>query len=276
MIIRLKVTFEVDRDTIIPPFSSKVSRSIISILCPRLEPLLNSKSPFKPLSVSPVFLKGRPLLKYGREGSHLILFPGNVYSFYMTLTGKKYGDLLSDLSSSESLELFGSSFKLRGTSALVQGFDRVIIEDGEYYKIRFLTPTILTLPASMSKYGHERHLLFPHAFLIFYSLVRHWNLYAPRELMFFDPYRLASYAYYNFMEVDYSIRPKTVVYDGRRRPRGFVGWAVFRKVQKRARLDEMLRRLLAYADLIGVGRSRSIGFGMVKVDRIGATVKSDR
>ena len=146
-----------------------------------------------------------------------MLFPDNDYTFYITLIDKEFEGLIEGLSSLDEMEVFGSRIEIKATKADMFEFDRVILEDSPYYKIRFLTPAILTLPASTEKYGHERHVLFPHTFLIFHSLIRHWNLYAPRDLVFFDPYRLARYAYYNLMEVDYSIKPKTVIYDERRR-----------------------------------------------------------
>lgn len=76
---------------------------------------------------------------------------------------------------------------------------------------------------------------------------------------------LISYSNYASVEVDYSLKPVTVIYDERRRPRGFIGWVIYEHRRISPKLSRHLSRLLDYANYVGVGRFRSIGFGVVDV-----------
>ena len=65
-------------------------------------------------------------------------------------------------------------------------------------------------------------------------------------------------------EEDYRIQPTTAVYSGGEKPRlarGVTGRITMRILEKR--MAETLPRLLALAQALGLGRSRSIGFGEV-------------
>ena len=122
------------------------------------------------------------------------------------------------------------------------------------------------MPKSLKwKFKGPRYILFPHPFLIFWSLGTHWNTYAPPSLRIRDIWKLSYYAIHALMEVDYDLKPITAVYNGKKGPRAFAGWVIykFRGVSKR--LNQKLLRLLDYANYVGVGKSRSIGFGMTKI-----------
>ena len=72
------------------------------------------------------------------------------------------------------------------------------------------------------------------------------------------------------VEVDYSVKPETVIYgktgDGRLKlVRGFTGWIIYELIYPK--LKPIYSKLLALARYMGVGRSRSIGFGQVDVVR---------
>ena len=265
-ILKISTTFTVDEEAVIPPFSSKVSKTILVSLCPKIEAMLEEKKPHKPVIVSPVFRNGQPLVKYSEKG-RLELFPNASYTFYTTFIGDSMDYLINALTDihSKKVKLYEKKVMFLDMEVELTSFSELQIEDNDSYKIQFITPALLVLPASREKYGHTRHVLYPHVFLMFYSLLRHWNAFAPKELMLLEPYRFSRYAYYNFVEVDHQIRPKTVIYDEKRRPRGFLGWAIFKRVKKKERYDRVLLKLLSYANYVGIGRSRSIGFGMVNV-----------
>ena len=101
----------------------------------------------------------------------------------------------------------------------------------------------------------------------FRSLVLYWNKYAPRELKFRDGYRLCRLGDVLLAETGYNVRPVTVVYGKGGRViehRGFVGWIKYRVVEEW--FAKRIAPLLRLAELVGVGRSRSIGFGHVIVE----------
>ena len=252
----------VDRETTIPPFSSKVSRSILMRLHSSL--LSADKGSLKPYRVTPLFRGSRPLVKYtDGHKERLKLYPEAEYYFEYTGIGKRAG--VEALMKERRVELFGSRFTITGIEFKKVAFSSIKVPNAEYYKMTFLTPVLLSLPYSREKYGHVRHMLFPHTFLMFHSLIRHWNLYAPRRLIYPDQNALARYAYYNLPEADFQIVPKTAIYDEKRRPRGFTGWIILRRLKGKGVKDARILNLLDYANYIGIGRSKSIGFGLVRV-----------
>jgi len=69
--------------------------------------------------------------------------------------------------------------------------------------------------------------------------------------------------------LDLRIAPRTVRYDERRSVRGFTGWALYVfNLRRGSRAVKIVDRLLALAARLGVGKSRSIGFGVVEVSTV--------
>jgi CRISPR-associated endoribonuclease Cas6 len=93
----------------------------------------------------------------------------------------------------------------------------------------------------------------------------HWNSQVGEELVIRDsglPYN----SFFLLREVDYRISPVTVYYDEKRRPRGFIGRVLYHLAPtRRQKRRRNLLRLLDYANYVGVGKSRTMGFGMVSV-----------
>ncbi|HID18234.1 TPA: CRISPR system precrRNA processing endoribonuclease RAMP protein Cas6, partial [Candidatus Bathyarchaeota archaeon] len=70
------------------------------------------------------------------------------------------------------------------------------------------------------------------------------------------------------VETNHRIKPVTAVYDGRRRPRGFIGWVIYEHRKLKPKLSRRISQLMEYANYVGVGRSRAIGFGITEVKAI--------
>lgn len=70
-------------------------------------------------------------------------------------------------------------------------------------------------------------------------------------------------------EVDYSLRASSVVIGkdasgNLRKSRGFMGWVIYRSCAPR-KLQFIVGKLLALANIMGLGRSRGVGLGHVTV-----------
>ncbi len=265
-LVKLRFNVVPAEDIIIPPFSSKVSKTILIRVIPELESLFNEKEAVKPIVTSPIFREGKPLVKYkDGEDKPLALFSNTPYYFETTLIGDltfKLTDILTNLID-RKVEVYNGKIRIADVQVEVKSFDQLSFPSSSYVRFDFLTPILLTLPLSKEKYGYVRHFLFPHPYLMFYSLIMHWNKFAPRENIILAPSKLARYGYYTLLEADYDIQPKTVIYDSSRKPRGFVGWAIFERKTKKRKYDLLISKLLDYANYVGIGRSRTIGFGKV-------------
>jgi len=270
--VRFRVRFEAE--ALVPPFTSKVSKTLLvkllqaSKLGDKLQ--LPDKGARKPYAVTPLFAGDRALMKE-EEGLEppLTVRPGEDYWFELRLVGSQAPALIGALASAPSLvEAFGSKALVAVDDLRFKSFDSMGMPDSSLYKLSFLTPTLLKVPQPPELKGkcEAKHTLFPHSGLIAYSLASHWNKYSPDEHRVPSPETMATYAEHSLMEVDYRLRPFTAIYDERRRPRGFIGWTLYRHRKLDEELDRQLRKLLDYANYVGIGRSRTTGFGVVRVE----------
>ena len=276
---KIYVEFTPISDIISPPFSSKVSKTLLINAYTRigklgiLDSLFRKVKP-KPLLVSPVFYMSSksPRFMFKTEPNvpqPLILREGQTYGFTLTIIGQlNLTSLLDAISPGLELPLFASRVVIRNLSVEVKNFESFKLT-GDYVKFSFKTPVLLQFPKGWVRVKvPPRHSLLPIPCFLIWSLAEHWNAYAPSHLKISNVKKLAAYSNYALVEVDYSLRPVTVIYDERRRPRGFIGWVIYEHRKLSPKLSRQLSRLLEYANYVGVGRSRSIGFGIVDVETL--------
>ena len=268
--------FTPEQDVVVPPFTSKVSKTILIQLLGDGSLISGIREPGgllrKPLVVSPVMAGGRPLFKLQGQGGFMVLRAGHRYSFAVSAIGslasEKFLNCLLDGLPRDGLKLFNARVSILGVDVVIRDLLELCLPEADAYRMAFRTPTVLQYPRPWRWWfkDENRYCLFPHPHLIIWSLARHWNSLVPPDMKVPDVHRLACYASYALVETDYDVRPITVVYerDGTG-PRAFVGWVLFEHRVGNAKLDRRLRVLLDYANYVGVGKSRSIGFGMVEV-----------
>ncbi len=66
--------------------------------------------------------------------------------------------------------------------------------------------------------------------------------------------------------IDLRIDLRTIKYDENRRIRGFIGWAILRLGIRDRRVIDRIDKLFALASKLGIGKSRTIGFGLVRAE----------
>ncbi|MEM0483021.1 MAG: CRISPR system precrRNA processing endoribonuclease RAMP protein Cas6 [Nitrososphaerota archaeon] len=266
-VVRLAVTFSVVGSAIIPPFSAKVSRLILYRMSEVYRRLAGVRAAFKPVSVSPLFHDGRPLIKLKGDSQVLTLEDGGFYSFNCCLiTGEEFGlDELVSFEQSVVGDVFGASVVLEGVRVEVRRYDSFGFEKPSAIRLDFLSPVLLQLPGFRGgKSG--RYALFPVPSLLISSLVEHWNSNSDPSSYIKNPCWLSYYSNYALLEADFHLKPVTVVYDSRRLVRGLMGWVLYD--MRKSRTTPSLKRILAlldYAQYVGIGKSRATGFGHVSV-----------
>ncbi|RLG77678.1 MAG: hypothetical protein DRO14_01975 [Thermoprotei archaeon] len=275
------------KDVILPPLTSKVMKYIIESSNSRLASLLSARKFLKPSSMSVLFLGNKPLYSESYSSEDRVL-------------NARCGDaLICKLAVATSDNVSIECFKeIEGSWSTPYGYFKVALSELEIvplkylsiglskiFKILFITPTVLTakhmVPPPLkdkSKSLPERHRLLPQPSFIFSYLLKLWNSIAGPEERIPGPgagdweaYKLGRLADVTLVEVDYRLRPVTVVIgrDSRgrlRRARGFTGWVIYECLSRK--LLSIYDRLLALATYLGVGRSRGIGLGMIKVTNL--------
>ncbi|ACP37665.1 CRISPR-associated protein Cas6 [Sulfolobus islandicus M.14.25] len=256
MIYTLTFRLKPSNDVIVPPFTSKLSRTLFLSFSPTYSKIIESKKPNKPLRITVVKDQGRPLYSNGK--SKVVLKAENTYTF---IVNTLLEDVVKEVIKAESVnrEIYNTSFHVELENVSVK--ENIMVEDARFYRVHFKTPTLLQPPRPRIKRKENRYVLFPYVPLLFYSTVSHWNTYMDKKIVGVT----GSKTLYYFREVNYRIRPMTAYY-GNIPNKGFVGWVVFElSARKGSKIRENVRRLLDYVNYFGVGKSRNIGFGEVEV-----------
>jgi len=268
----ITITFTLNNDIIAPPFTSKISKTIFIKLTGK-EDIIKQKHPYKPITITPIIKNGKPIYKTTKNKNLLKINAGENYQFHLTIINK---DLINTILTAliencnqTKINIFNTKATITNIEITIKKLEELGLPQAQAYRIQFKTPTILQMPKSLKwKFKGYRYVLFPHPYLITYSLINHWNTHTPESLKIKQPWKLSYYATHALMEVDYNIKPTTVPYKGEKGPRGFTGWALYKFRGTSKKLNKKLLTLLEYANFVGIGKSRSIGFGMTKITPI--------
>jgi len=274
MILTVKATLEPLENVIVQPYTSKVVRQVLFKIAEATESIklievMSSNAPFKPYSMTPLYFNGRPLYKKPGDRDPVVLWAGRRYSFRSSF-------IISDVNDVNIAWGFMGTLNIYGNKRIRMYIDDIELlhEDAlgipvKYRRtlaINFETPTILQLPKLRKRSKVNRYTLLPIPSLIFYSLKELWNRYADSKI------DVASWrADYSMLLMDYDIKPVTVLYDKKRKIRGFTGRTLYMIMTRSNRILSALSKLLHYATLFNVGKSRSIGFGVVTVHSFAKT-----
>ncbi len=278
-----RATFRVEclGDIIPPPLTSKMIKFVIEKYGRGVLKELTLRSlPLKPLQISPLFLNDRPL--YSR-GEPLRPVPkGTLLTAWISLVSDPLDPSCFNLSG--RYETPYGTFSLELVEVEVIDLIRYSVDDvGKFFRVDFITPTVLTnkymVPPPLKVRATtlpSRHKLIPQPSFIFSYLLRLWNSLAPPHAKIpdegagdWDAYSLGRLADATLVEVDYMLRPETVVIgrdsEGRlRKVRGFTGWVIYECLSRK--LLPTYAKLLKLAEYLGIGRSRGIGLGIVRVN----------
>ena len=260
-----------DQSFVVQSFTARVVRQILFKIAERIEAewltdVLASSQPNKPYAYTPLYYNGRPLYKRPEDTKPIVLEKGESYSFRVSVILRKLEDASILYGFLDRLELYGDKkvdLMITNVELLDEQVITLNLKPRARIVMKFETPTLLQLPKPRKYSKVNRYLPFPVPGLIFRSLKEHWNTYAEEKITS-SSWR----ADYALVVETYRIKPYTVAYDAKRHIRGFVGWAQFRILTKGEKLLKALSKLLAYAQLMNVGKSRSSGFGVVKIENI--------
>lgn len=264
---KIEVEFIPLKRIIIPPLTSKASKTILLKLIGETgkikEVVLDSEA-YKPLSLSMIKYKNRYL--YGTKKSKELVYlrEGARYSFEITFLSS---DLLNELIKAminETIEqiipLYNGKIVIYGISAEYREFKELDKPIEKTFKAEFLTPTQFAIRHTPTA---VRFRLFPVPTLVYLSLVRHWNKYAPPEMKIDEDEFIQRVATTVF-EADWgNLKPVTIPHGQKIMIRGIIGWCIYQIHDKE--IAEKSRKLLAYAEYIGTGKSRTLGLGKTKI-----------
>ncbi len=280
IIVLLSLTITPEHEIRAPPFTSSLVKSIVE-KSEILEWVSREyrKPPPKPVRYTVVYTSsGEPLYKRGEEGPHITLRGGEEYRAWISIVAPKNlspwpGGL------QETIETpYGRISVVVSEISIIN--PKLILEEQPPRHVRLEIRTPLLLPQKLMTPPWarkavsripQRYRLLPTPGLIVSSALRIVSgLSNQLEPVMANSlnYYLARAADLTTAEVDYRLKPTTVLYGkdcgGQpRKPRGVTGWVIYELMGKKiARVTWSLLRIASYT---GLGKSRSVGFGEVLV-----------
>ncbi len=235
-----------ERGVVISFFSGYLAHALVH----RFLPGLPERGP-KPFTVWPLVVDGRPAIGQtaAPAGAEVKLRA----AFFNEELGRSFAEAV----------LSGFSlFDARVVPAEVEFWKapRPAAQQTPAFKVEFLSPTRFVTPPYVRR-PRPVYDITPSPRNLFKSALKtaeRLGLWGSSESR-----RLYRWAYAAVGITDFRVRPVTVQLGRGRTARGFVGWAVYRAFEP-SLLKEMWRALTAAGDF-GVGSTRSLGFGAVKI-----------
>ncbi|MGC9104985.1 MAG: CRISPR system precrRNA processing endoribonuclease RAMP protein Cas6 [Thermoprotei archaeon] len=266
---------------VLPPISSKLFKNVVEKERHPFAALLSSKEQYKPVQVTPVKV-GNDYLIAGLKGKLSAMRAGEEGEIRVSLVGDFEFDDFDALTGDHHTDYGPFRFDLVDLTVLDP--EELVWSGVDTFTIRFETPTLLSsklmIPPPLSEKLKGRvkpfYKLVPQPSLIFSSAVRLWNslpidpkLKIVRGDESWTPYLIGREADYTFAEVGYEIRPVTVNLGrderGRaREARGFMGRVKYKVIYRKG-YERDFSRLLPFIKLMGLGKSRGLGLGVVDV-----------
>lgn len=254
------------RDTILPPFTSKVTRTAFASLWGE-EPLLGRLGSF-----SVLYRDGKPLYKRLDTSELLVARAGERLEARVSFLTGGSPPVPEDYS---TFMFSGTEFNTRVTGIEVTTLENLRVDLPKKFSLKFLTPTLLPVPGRgellKEKGVKRRYKLLPDLPLALRLLTYDLKL-RKIDLIKATPFQIYKWAYRALAELDYHVKPETVLYtvrDGKpSTERGFTGFVLYELLDEASPLKQELEKLMAFALRFGIGKSRSIGFGQISLQPI--------
>ena len=188
--------------------------------------------------------------------------------------------LLSECNTRVSLPPLTSSFLLEVVEATLENVNAITLDLGQtqFLEVKLHTPTLLSTklmtpshlrPSKLVEKIEDLYRLTITPAYLCSAATTLWLALAKdiNPVQSPTPYHVGRACDITIGEVDIQIKPETVTYDREgektKRVRGATGYIVYKILTPR--ITQVIDKLLALTTKLGIGRSRSIGFGEIEV-----------
>ena len=282
-----RATFDVEAvdDVVISLYSGRFVKALI-YLCREFEwakSFYEARASVKPFSVSPLYVVSGSRRRYILDGG-AELSSGSRAWFDLSFVLSDSSKLDSIASGGECLvSIWGrrvrvslKTLEFTPLKSLSIGFAD---PNKQLIKMVFHTPILLSSklmapPLESFRKRLEKaenlYILYPSTSHICNYLSKLWRS-ATGETLFGGPsdewsdYFLGRLCEVVLTPIDLDVKPRTVKYDEKRSIRGFIGYAILKLTISKRKIVEKIDKLMALANIFGIGKSRSIGFGVTTV-----------
>jgi CRISPR-associated endoribonuclease Cas6 len=209
---------------------------------------------------------------------------GEKLCFEVSFVSSDLGEVQKLASVDEAVNIFDARARLEAVSVelvspenLSIGFRdpgkqviKMVFESPVILSVKLMTPPVPSIQRKVSRIK-TMYVLFPSPAHICSYLVKLWLEAFPEIPIVplytkdWAPYLFGRLCEITITFIDFSIKPVTIDYDEKRRIRGFVGWALLDVAPIDRKHIERIDKLFALANYLGIGKSRGVGFGKVKI-----------
>jgi CRISPR-associated endoribonuclease Cas6 len=133
--------------------------------------------------------------------------------------------------------------------------------------MRFASPSAFSM-------GDRRFALFPEPILLWDSLMRSWNRYAP-EVLHIDKTAMRDFVTRHVTVSDYNLHT-TCLYFPKYTQRGFIGTCSYSIQETTDECAPQLSALAEFARYSGVGYKTTMGMGQTRIEEIEESLRHDR
>ena len=284
----MAVTFE--SDAILPPFTSRTVKSIVgkASCLESVRKLYSSRKSMKPVTLSPLYRGFKPLYVTltgggGQSRPSMTVRGGEILKATISVyagDSELLNSILEDLASCgervdigyasayiEPLEVNMVRVEDLESNAVSRGPFKLIIETPLILSTKVMTPPRLRGNKVIEETRDAYRLLPTPSYILSYAarLVMGLGKGPPDPKVQYMVGRLADVM---VSEIDYNVKPETALYSGKKgkflKVRGVKGYVAYQILNER--FKRISSKLLAIAELMGLGKSRSIGFGRVRIE----------
>ncbi len=286
-IVRITLGFTPLHDVVAPPYTSKITKFYVESKG-LFRDIRNARGGFKGFFLSVLHHYGKPVFKVVGSRRLVVLRRGATYTANISaMCREEHIESVLGLEA-ESLKTPYGAFLIEPLETSLTRLESLGRDLDAAFKINLITPTILSTKIMMPPTFKARrrvgnmYKLLPSASYIFAYLSKLWNtnvdprlaLPKPGSDELWAPYKVGRVADLILAEVNFDLKPITIPYDKRngdfRKIRGVIGWIHYKVLHSKPMT--VLSKLLALAEYMGLGKSRGIGMGEIRVSR--ATDKS--
>ena len=259
MPIEIVLEMYAEKGVVLPLFTGHISRGLFLHILRRVNPevsqILHEPDVMKPFSVTPLQFKSME-----KTGACYLLDPTCPCRVKFRLLKDEYANYVIDyFHQKNTLTIIDTTFHVANLT--IKSKDYLEMErDAEpvdAFQLYFKTPTYL---ASL---GTSYHYLWPEPTKIFPSLMRLWNTYTTTKKYGKEEYlEYKGWLAKNLGVAEHELKTQ-LVYMGRKKATGFVGWATY-EMKAKDEWNKATCMLARFAEYSNIGGNRTGGFGVTK------------
>jgi len=259
MPIEIGLEMYAEKEVLLPLFTGHVSRGLVLHVLqqvdPRVSQSLHEPNVMKPFSVTPLQFKSR-----AKTSAGYLLDPTCPCRVRFRFLKDEYANYVIDyFRQKNTLTIIDTTFQI--ASLAIKSKDYLEMErDAEpvdAFQLYFKTPTYL---ASL---GTSFHCLWPEPTKIFPNLMRLWNTYTTAEKYGKEEYvEYKEWLAKNLGVAEHELETR-LVYMGRKKATGFIGWATY-EMNAKDEWNKATYVLARFAEYSNIGGNKTGGFGVTK------------